>query len=54
MPTKTASLTRSQESTIRQLLRRGEQISRIAQIVGVNRTDVEKVLEKTMERELAW
>lgn len=47
-------LTKGDENTILQLIRRGEHIARIAVIVGVPTAVVEKVLEKSVAREMGW
>lgn len=47
-------LTRAQVSKIRQLIRRGDRITKIARIVGVPVPAVEKELELCVDREMGW
>lgn len=46
------TVTRAQENTIIQLIRRGEHVSRIAQIVGVRSSDVIRILEERVDKEM--
>lgn len=50
----TQTPTRSQESMIIQLIRRGDRISKIAAIVGVPIPVVEKELDLYVSREMGW
>lgn len=49
-----AAVTRSQQSVILQLIRRGERSERIAQIVDVPEPVVEDMLDRYVCREMGW